>query len=305
MVVDNRIIDMVAVEVPEGGMTVPLKVTEQWGPGAYVTAVLYRPSDANEKRMPARALGPAFADVEPGDLKLATTIDAPKESLPRQSFTATVKLGNVAAGQQAYVAVAAVDLGILNLTNFKVPAPDEWYFGQRQLGMEIHDLYGLLIDPTRGLPGAMRSGGDGGASCLGTPPPTSVLVALHSGIVKVDEQGNATVTFEMPDFSGTVRLMAMARTDTAVGHASADVIVRDPVVVTLSPPRFLRVGDESRLSVEVNNVSGAAGSYGIALSTGQGISTDAENSDVELARARARRSTSASPARGLAIGRWC
>ncbi|KFC69700.1 Alpha-2-macroglobulin domain protein [Devosia sp. LC5] len=284
MVVDNRIIDMVAVEVPEGGTTVPLQVTEQWGPGAYVTAVLYRPSDANEKRMPSRALGLAFADVEPGDLKLATSIDAPKESLPRQSFTATVKLGNVAAGQQAYVAVAAVDLGILNLTNFKVPAPDDWYFGQRQLGMEIRDLYGLLIDPTQGLPGAMRSGGDGGASRLGTPPPTSVLVALHSGIVEVDEQGNATVTFEMPDFSGTVRLMAMAWTDTSVGHASADVIVRDPVVVTLSPPRFLRVGDESRLLVEVNNVSGAAGSYGIALSTGQGISTDAENSNVELAQ---------------------
>ncbi|KKC40976.1 hypothetical protein WH87_02150 [Devosia epidermidihirudinis] len=283
MVVDNRIIDMVAVEVPEGGTTVPLTVTDDWGPGAYVTAILYRPSDAAEKRMPARALGLAFADVEPGNMKLATTIDAPDVTLPRQSFTATVKLGNVAAGETAYVAVAAVDLGILNLTNFKVPSPDDWYFGQRQLGMEVRDLYGQLIDPTQGLPGALRSGGDGGASRLGTPPPTSVLVALHSGIVQVDGDGNATVTFEMPDFSGTVRLMAMAWSASAVGHASADVIVRDPVVVTLSPPRFLRVGDASRLLVEVNNVGGAAGKYGIALSTGQGITTDAESSEVELA----------------------
>src|SRR5690606_30805466 len=57
MVVDDKVIDMQAVEVPEDGITVPLTVTDAWGPGAYVTAVLYRPSSAPEKRMPARALG--------------------------------------------------------------------------------------------------------------------------------------------------------------------------------------------------------------------------------------------------------
>ena len=66
----------------------------------------------------------------------------------------------------------------------------------------------------------MRSGGDGGAARLGTPPPTSVLVAFHSGIVKVDADGKATVTFDMPDFNGTVRVMAMAWRGDGVGHAS-------------------------------------------------------------------------------------
>ena len=162
--------------------------------------------------MPSRALGLAFADVEPGDRQLEVSLDVPEVTLPRQTFTATVELGNLAAGQQAYVAVAAVDLGILNLTNFKVPDPDGWYFGQRQLGMEIRDLYGALIDPTQGLPGAMRSGGDGGSSRTGTPPATSVLVALHSGIVEVDAEGRAAITFDMPDFSGTVRVMRKPRT---------------------------------------------------------------------------------------------
>src|SRR5690606_30374598 len=110
----------------------------------------------------------------------------------------------------------------------------------------------------------------------------SVLVALHSGIVKLDAEGKASITFDMPDFSGTVRVMAMAWTDTAVGHASTDVIVRDPVVVTLSPPRFLRVDDASRLLVEVNNLYGEPGTYSIDLSTGTGISSDAETVEVEL-----------------------
>ncbi|GLQ54263.1 alpha-2-macroglobulin family protein [Devosia nitrariae] len=283
MVIDNRVIAMEAVEVPEEGTTVALPVTEEWGPGAYVTAVLYRAADRRQERMPTRALGLAFADVDPGDRKLDVALDVPSESLPRQGLEVTVDLGNVPAGTEAYVAVAAVDLGILNLTNFGVPAPDDWYFGQRQLGMDIRDLYGRLIDPTQGLPGALRSGGDGGASRLGTPPPTTVLVAQHSGIVTVDENGTASISFDLPDFAGTVRLMAMAWTDTAVGHASEDVIVRDPVVVTLSPPRFLRVGDESRLLVEVNNVTGEAGTYTVALSTGAGIGTNAGTTEVELA----------------------
>ncbi|MHA6728882.1 alpha-2-macroglobulin family protein [Devosia sp. A369] len=302
MVMDNRVIAMQAVEVPAGGTTVPLEVTDEWGLGAYVTAILYRPADATEKRMPSRALGLAFADVDPGDRQLDVKLTTPDVTLPRQSFTTKVELGNLAAGQTAYVAVAAVDLGILNLTNFKVPDPDGWYFGQRQLGMEIRDLYGSLIDPTQGLAGAMRSGGDGGGARLGTPPPTSVLVALHSGIVQVDADGKASITFDMPDFSGTVRVMAMAWTDTAVGHASADVIVRDPVVVTLSPPRFLRVGDESRLLVEVNNLDGAAGTYGVALATGDGIATPDESNDVELAKGD--RTSFNLALNGMQIGDW-
>jgi len=283
MVVDDRIIDMKAVDVPAGGTTVDLNVTADWGPGAYVTATLYRPASAAEKRMPARALGLAFADVDPGDLKLDVQMTAPKEAKPRTSFTTTLKLGNVAAGTKAYVAVAAVDLGILNLTHFAVPDPDGWYFGQRQLGVEFRDLYGQLIDPTQGILGAVRSGGDEAESRLGTPPATSVLVALHTGVVEVGADGTATVTFDMPDFQGTVRLMAMAWTDTAVGHASADVVVHDPVVVTLSPPRFLRLDDTSRLLVEVNNVSGPAGSYKVELIPGDGLSTDATVSTFDLA----------------------
>jgi len=80
-----------------------------------------------------------------------------------------------------------------------------------------------------------------------------------------------------------VRLMAMAWTAGAVGHAQQDVIVRDPVVVNLSPPRFLRLDDTSRLLVEVNNLAGAAGTYTVELVTGEGLSTTSAKTSVELA----------------------
>src|SRR5690606_15773378 len=122
------------------------------------------------------------------------------------------------------------------------------------------------------------------SSRLSTPPATSVLLALHSGIVEVGEDGTAEISFDLPDFTGTARLMAMAWTDTQVGHAEADVFVRDPVVVTMSPPRFLRLDDTSRLLVEVNNVSGPAGKYRVELTTGDGLSTDATETTFELGK---------------------
>ena len=43
------------------------------------------------------------------------------------------------------------------------------------------------------------------------------------------------------------------------------MIVRDPVVVTASLPRFLDIGDRSRLQFDVDNVEGEAGEYRLAL----------------------------------------
>ncbi len=137
--------------------------------------------------------------------------------------------------------------------------------------MEIRDVYGLLIDRMQGVPGIVRSGGDSEAVRLKSPPPTQKLLAFYSGILLVDDQGKASVTFDVPDFNGSVRIMAMAWSKAGVGHAAKDVFVRDPVVVTASIPRFLAVGDSSRLLVEVNNVSGAAGDYTLAVAMGEGL----------------------------------
>ncbi len=46
-------------------------------------------------------------------------------------MTIPVKIDGLAAGEDARIVVAAVDVGILNLTNYKPPAPDDYYLGQR------------------------------------------------------------------------------------------------------------------------------------------------------------------------------
>jgi uncharacterized protein YfaS (alpha-2-macroglobulin family) len=265
MVVDDRLISQTMVEVPAEGATVDLPVTDAWGPGAYVVATLFRPMDLAAKRMPARALGLAWAAVDPGARRLTPELTVTEKASPRSPMEIDIRVPGLPAGEEAFVTIAAVDQGILNLTAYQPPDPDGWYFGQRRLGVALRDLYGQLIDRMQGVPGVVRSGGDGGIGRIQGPPPTEELVAFFSGIVRLDGQGQARVSFPLPDFNGSVRVMAMAWTRAGVGHAVKDVLVRDPVVMAAALPRFLAPGDRSRLLLDLTHLEGPAGDFGLTL----------------------------------------
>src|SRR6056297_859646 len=261
-VLSDRVVDTRLVPV-EGVTVVELPVTEAWGVGAYVTASLIRPSDGPE-HMPARSLGVAHAAVVPGDRALRTVLRAPDEAPPRERLELTLELPDAGDGT-AYATVAAVDLGALTLTGFASPDPTEHFFGQRSLGVAIRDLYGRLIDARQGAMGEVRSGGglDEEPAPHDGPVPAEDVLALFSGPVEV-VNGRAEVGFDLPAFNGTVRVMAVAWTDRAVGQAQADVLVRDPVVVQPSLPRFMTPGDASRLRLELTHVTGPAGEMTLA-----------------------------------------
>lgn len=266
-VMSNRVIHMETVQVTEGENLIPLNVTDEWGAGAYVTANVIRPMDVAAGQNPARALGLSYAQIDPGMRQLAVSIDAPQASQPRGPLDVSVKVDGISEGETAYVTLAAVDLGILNLTAFDSPDPSGHYFGQRRLGMEMRDVYGRLIDGMNGAMGQVRSGGDAASRLrLQSPPPTQELVAYFSGLVTVEADGKAEISFDMPAFNGTVRLMAVAWSDTGVGQSEADVLVRDPVVVTASLPRFLAPGDQSTALLEIVHASGPSGRMGLDVS---------------------------------------
>jgi uncharacterized protein YfaS (alpha-2-macroglobulin family) len=69
--------------------------------------------------------------------------------------------------------------------------------------------------------------------------------------------------------------MAVAWSKDKVGHGTADVIVRDPVVLTATLPRFLLPGDRSSLHLDLDNVEGQAGDYAIAVTSADAVSVGA------------------------------
>lgn len=255
----------------EGGV-VEIPVTEDLGAGAYITATLFRPGDAQESRMPMRAIGVKWLNVDPGDRKLALTLDTPEQTEPRKPLEIGVTVAGAGANEEAYLTLAAVDVGILNLTRYEPPKPETWYFGQRMLGLEIRDLYGRLIDGSLGVTGRLRTGGDGGETALAGNPPTEKLVAFFQGPVKLDENGKALVSFDIPQFNGTARVMAVAWTKKGIGSSVRDVIIRDPVVVMASLPKFMAPGDEAQLRLDITNTDLPEGDYRISLAANPSVS---------------------------------
>jgi alpha-2-macroglobulin len=127
----------------------------------------------------------------------------------------------------------------------------------------------------QGEAGAIHTGGDSSGGVEGNLP-TQEPLALYSGVVKVDNQGNASVSFDLPAFNGSVRLTAVAWSKDKVGSAQADVTVRDSVVVAATLPRFLNVGDRSEMHVDIDNVEGDAGEYKLDLDIHGPLTADAD-----------------------------
>ncbi len=263
-IIADRLITTISQEVQPGINRLRVPVGGDWGNGGYAVATLLRPLDVAAQRMPGRAIGVQWFAVDRKAKTLAVKLSLPALSRPGTSLRVPVKIEGL-AGAEARLVVAAVDVGILNLTNYKPPAPDDYYLGQRRLTADVRDLYGQLIDGMQAIRGQIRSGGDAAGAELQGSPPTQPPVTLYSGIVRVAADGTAEVSFDIPEFAGTVRVMAVAWSKDKVGRASGDVTVRDPVVLTATLPRFMLAGDRSAMQLEIDNVEGAAGDYRISV----------------------------------------
>jgi len=271
----DRLVASQSEDVKAGTVHVAVPVGADWGTGAYLVATLRRPLDVAAKHMPGRAIGVQWFAIDRAAHTLAMRMDLPSVLRPNSTLSVPVHVAGLKPGEEARIVVAAVDVGILNLTNYKPPAPDDYYLGQRQLTADIRDLYGQLIDGMQGVAGQIRSGGGAGAELTGSPP-TQAPLALYSGIVKVGADGSAQVNFDIPAFSGTVRVMAVGWSQDRVGKAVGDVQVRDPVVLTATLPRFLRTGDRGAVQLEFDNVEGAAGDYNVVVSGEGAVKIDGD-----------------------------
>ncbi|HEY7245047.1 MAG TPA: alpha-2-macroglobulin [Xanthobacteraceae bacterium] len=264
-VIGDRLVSTLSQDIPAGTAQLRVPVGSDWGSGAYVVATLRRPLDTRAERMPGRAIGVRWFSINRKARTLAVDMQLPALLHPGSALRIPVRVGGLAPGEEARIVIAAVDVGILNLTGYKPPAPDDYYLGQRRLTADIRDLYGQLIDGMQGARGQIRTGGDAGAVELQGSPPAQKPVALYSGIVSVKRDGTAEVAFDIPDFAGTARVMTVAWSKDKVGRASGDVIIRDPLVLTATLPRFLLNGDRASMRLDLDNVDGPAGDYRVEV----------------------------------------
>lgn len=260
VVASNKIHWERQINVSASGTKVSIPTSSDWGAGAYAMVTHYRPLNATGSRAPARSIGVAWLALDPKERTLNVTLGTPDKIGPRKTIAVPVTVANAKRGESIYVTLAAVDEGILQLTDFKSPDPADYFLGKRRLGMDMRDDYGRLIEAQKAVIGELRSGGDGvGGRSLAVVPQKNV--ALFAKPIKLNDEGKGSFTIDVPDFNGELRLMAVAYTPSRMGHAEKPLTVRDPVVAELVLPRFLAPGDQGQVALNMHNVEGPAGTY--------------------------------------------
>ena len=278
---NSRVLAVQTAPIPESGADITVRAGADWGVGAYVMASVYRPSHQAAGHAPVRAVGLAYVPIDVSPRMIGVALAVPPVLRPRTHFELPVQVSGNAAQGRVWLTVAAVDEGILQLTRFASPDPDGHFFGKRRLAVDVRDDYAHLIDGNGAAAGEIRAGGDLDGVGLSVVP--TKTTALFSGLIEVGSDGRAVVPLDLPDFTGGLRLMAVAASHAGFGHADAQVPVRDPVVAQISLPRFLAPGDAARMTLLAHNVEAPAGTYHMHLETTGALAGPAIDDDVALA----------------------
>ncbi|HHQ4924231.1 TPA: alpha-2-macroglobulin family protein [Aeromonas veronii] len=206
--------------------------------------------------------------------RLPLTLSAPDKAVPltRLEVTATST-----PNSQGRVVLAAVDRGVLNISDYQPLDPFEIFFGRKRFSQDLFDNYGQVIPPQDGKLARLNYGGDRAPLKKGGALESRVEVAaLWSGEVSFDEQGKVVIPLDLPNFNGELALMALAWNEQQVGEAERAVKVVAPLVAEIGWPRFGARGDETRALVQLRNMSGEDQTLSLAWTLNGGLKANGE-----------------------------
>ena len=287
----DRLLENRVVTLTNNTATLEWDVTEAFAPNVAVLVSLVRPAVSENVWSAHRAAGEALLRVLPPERKLTVKV-LPEAEVWRPKSTARVRVAvSDSAGRPAPGAaftVLAVDEGVCLLTDYETPDPYGYFMEARWGHLSFHDMYRNLMPITseKMFGSASHIGGDGGDEMLKRLNPVAARrfkpLALWQANVKADATGEVTVPFELPEFAGELRLMAVAWNAQAVGSAAASVKVKRKLVVQTDLPRFLAPGDRTAVQVALYNESGAACAARVSVRTQGPVTCDEAVKEVPL-----------------------
>jgi uncharacterized protein YfaS (alpha-2-macroglobulin family) len=185
---------------------------------------------------------------------------------------------NYSTERPARFAVFAVDEGILQVARYRTPDPLSHFFQKRSLDVSTTQILDLILPEFRRGSLDAAAGGDREGTFgrhlnpfgrKGDKP-----VAYWSGILEADAT-TRNVKYVVPDyFNGTLRIIAVAVTDAAIGVQESRTLVRGDFVLSPNAPTTVTPGDEFEVSVGVaNNLAASAddAQVSVALKAGPAL----------------------------------
>ena len=243
-------------------VSVNLPLTAEHVPNVYITATVIKAHEVSDLPLTV-AHGFINVKVEEKGRKMDVKIESAKTVRSKTRQKVTVK-----AAPGSYVTLSAVDNGVLQVSNFETPDPYNFFYQKKALQVAAFDLYPLLFPELRAK--FSSTGGDGelGMDKRVNPMPAKriKIVSYWSGIQKANGSGEASFEFSIPQFSGEIRLMAVAYKDQSFGSSENTMTVADPIVISTALPRFLSPGDTVTVPVTLSNTTAKSANISAAIS---------------------------------------
>jgi len=241
---------------------VDLPLTSEHVPNVYITATLIKAHELSDLPLTV-AHGFKSVKVEEKSRKMQVDIVATKAVRSKTSQKVTVK-----AAPGSYVTLSAVDNGVLQVSNFETPDPYEFFYQKKALQVTAFDLYPLLFPEIRAKFSSTGGDGEMDMSKRVNPMPAKriKIVSYWSGIQQANGNGEANFEFSIPQFSGEIRLMAVAYKDQSFGSSENTMTVADPIVISTALPRFLSPGDTITVPVTLSNTTAKSTNISAAIS---------------------------------------
>ncbi len=269
----NEVMDYFILDAKDKSAVLKLPIKDGYVPNMYVTATAIRSLTSSEIPLTV-AHGILPITVEKKENKLPVTITA-----PGQSFSRTKQTVEVTAEAGSQVTIAVVDEGILQMTNYKTPDPYDYFYQKRALEVNSFDLYARIFPELKRY--ASSFGGDLALDMSKRVNPMTnkrvKLIALWSGILN-NTSGKVRYSFDIPHFSGSLRVMAVAWKDKKFGSAEANIKVADPIVISTALPRFLSPGDQVECPVTLSNTTSKSASVVVKISNKGPVKVNGETS---------------------------
>ena len=245
----------------------------------YISALLVKDAHAESETafMPSRAFGAQSVAIRIPKFSHNLKISVPKEVQANTTMKVSLDLGsNLEKDTVAMVAI--VDEGLLSLTNFQTPNPTNALFPKLPLKVQSFETIGWNI-ASPSLGDSTKAGG--GAGEEGRRKAKVVKpVALWSGVVNVPSSGKVDIPFAIPQYSGKVRVMVVTSSPARFASGSENVIVKDPLTLQATLPRFLTKGDQFQIPVFLTNLSGKDQDVEISLTAIDGESQGRDKAEV-------------------------
>lgn len=244
------------VKITDGVGLVRFEIGREQFPNAWVEAtVVHAVEEGGAQVYPFSSFAAANLLVTDPARQVDITIpNLAEEYRPAQQISIDVETkDHNGAPVATELTLAAVDEGIHSITGYESPKPYEWLSRPRRPDLRRAHYYDKIAYDFE-----KPAAGGGLEALLGkrsSPVDENWIkpVALWSGAVRTDENGKATVTFDVPEFTGQLRFVAVAATGDSLGVYSGNAFIRRPFMLRTSMPRFLLPGDTTHPNVVLFN----------------------------------------------------